>query len=90
MNDRVPHLIQLELKTFSGNVKFLEPGTEVLVLDPNNTVYVGEPTKSIDRAWEKLLEGLYFSISEEEAKLLWATHTKSTAIKNMVVSLEGK
>jgi len=71
MNKVLPHLIQLELKTFSGNVRFLENGTEVLVLDPNDTVYVGEPTKAIDRAWDELLEGRYFSISEEEAQLLW-------------------
>ena len=71
MNKVLPHLIQLELRNFSGNVKFLENGTEVLALDPDDTVYVCEPTKAIDRAWDKLLESRYFSISEEEAKLLW-------------------
>ena len=80
MNKVLPHLIQLELRNFSGNVKFLENGTEVLALDPDDTVYVGEPTKAIDRAWDELLEGRYYG----------ATHTKSTAIIKMAASLEGK
>ncbi|KAF5702304.1 hypothetical protein FMUND_13539 [Fusarium mundagurra] len=66
-----PNLIELEQKKFSGNVKFLSNGTEVLILDPLEPVYVGNPHPDIDLAWDKLLKGRYFSLSEEEAKKVW-------------------
>jgi len=54
-------------------VDFRLDGTEFLVTSPEETMYVGPPTEKIDRAWEELLWGRYFSISEEEAKDLWGT-----------------
>jgi hypothetical protein len=52
-------------------VDFQLDGTEFLVTSPGETMYVGMPSHQIDRAWEELLWGRYFSISEEEAKDLW-------------------
>ncbi len=38
---------------------------------PNNVTYVGEPSKELDEAWNKLIEWRYFSISEKEAKTMF-------------------
>lgn len=46
-------------------------GTEFLVTLPGEIMYVGTPSQEIDRAWDELLWGRYFSISEEEARDLW-------------------
>lgn len=64
-------MIEIEQKKFAGNVKWLENGTEILILDPADPVYVGDPSPDIDRAWDSLVEGRYFSISREEARRIW-------------------
>jgi hypothetical protein len=61
----------LEERRFTTPVDFQLDGTEFLVTSPGETMYVGTPSDQIDRAWEELLWGRYFSISEEEAKDLW-------------------
>lgn len=67
-----PDLIQLEQRRFKYPVDFrLNDGTEYLVTEPGDIMYTGKPSPEIDRAWNDLLWGRYFSISEEEAKRLW-------------------
>lgn len=46
-------------------------GHEVLIVEPDEKIYVGDSWEEIDRNWEELLWGRYFSISEEEARALW-------------------
>ena len=57
---------------FDGGVRFDDlSGDESLVHASDEPIYVGEPGPEIDQAWESLVEGRYFSISEDEAKRLW-------------------
>lgn len=76
--------IQLEEVRFKSPVDFELNGHEFLVTSPDDRAYVGDTTPEIDRAWEEILWGRYFSISEAEAKSLWGSgyreywdHTKS-------------
>ncbi|KAF2214227.1 hypothetical protein CERZMDRAFT_37986 [Cercospora zeae-maydis SCOH1-5] len=62
---------EIELQRFTGSVEWLSNGTEVLVLDPSERPYVGDPSPAIDQAWEDLVEARYWSISEREARMLW-------------------
>ncbi len=64
-------MIQLEERQFTTPVDFQMDGTEFLVTLPGERQYVGATNDQIDRAWEELLWGRYFSISEAEAKKLW-------------------
>lgn len=36
-------------------------------LDPNEILYIGEPSKAIDQAWDDLLKGQYVALTSEEA-----------------------
>lgn len=66
-----PGSIQLEQVRFKSPVDFEANGHEFLVTQPGDKAYVGDNWKEIDAAWEELLWGRYFSISEDEAKDLW-------------------
>ncbi|EME78253.1 uncharacterized protein MYCFIDRAFT_144082 [Pseudocercospora fijiensis CIRAD86] len=66
-----PHLYEIEQRRFTGSVGFLPDGTKTLVFDPAEPVYVGDPSPEIDRNWDELVEDRYWSISEDEAKMLW-------------------
>ncbi|KAG6363874.1 hypothetical protein INS49_008977 [Diaporthe citri] len=68
--------IQLEQVRFKSAIDFEENGREFLVTDPADKAYVGATTKGIDHAWEEMLWGRYFSISESEAKSLWGDDYK--------------
>ncbi|SMR53755.1 unnamed protein product [Zymoseptoria tritici ST99CH_3D1] len=68
-----PEIIDLEIRKFGGNPFFLSNGTEVVQLDPRVPTYVGEPSPTIDDAWEYLIEARYFRITEAEAKALWGS-----------------
>ncbi|KAI7773294.1 hypothetical protein LA080_011343 [Diaporthe eres] len=68
--------IQLEQVRFKSAVDFEENGHEFLVTDPADKAYVGATSKDIDRAWQEMLWGRYFSISESEAKSLWGDDYK--------------
>lgn len=63
--------IQLEQVRFKSAVDFEKDGHEFLVTNSSDKAYVGATTKDIDLAWEELLWGRYFSISESEARDLW-------------------
>lgn len=63
--------IQLEQVRFKSAVDFEENGHEYLITDPADKAYVGATTRDVDRAWEEMLWGRYFSISESEAKSFW-------------------
>jgi hypothetical protein len=57
---------------FDSGVRFDDlSGDESLVHTSDEPIYVGEPSPEIDQAWETLVDGRYFSISEDEAKRLW-------------------
>ncbi|KAH9207797.1 hypothetical protein DL95DRAFT_313065 [Leptodontidium sp. 2 PMI_412] len=62
-------IIELIQTTFTGGVDFTPEGVEVLHPSP----YVGEPSATIDEAWNTIIggESHYFSIAEDEAKKLW-------------------
>ncbi|KAG8168125.1 hypothetical protein KVR01_003814 [Diaporthe batatas] len=66
--------IQLEEVRFKSPVDFETNGHEFLVANPDDKAYVGDTTPEIDRAWEEMLWGRYFSISEAEAKSLWGSN----------------
>lgn len=66
-----PDAIQIEQRRFKSPVDFEMNGHEVLIVEPDEKIYVGDSWEEIDRNWEELLWGRYFSISEEEAKSLW-------------------
>lgn len=38
---------------------------------PENVQYFGTPSPEIDENWNKLIGKRYFSVSEEEAKMVW-------------------
>ncbi|KAJ4424905.1 hypothetical protein N0V82_000408 [Gnomoniopsis sp. IMI 355080] len=66
-----PESIQIEQVRFKSPVDFEMDGHEFLVVEPDEKIYVGDSWDEIDRNWEELLWGRYFSISEDEAKSLW-------------------
>lgn len=68
--------IQLEEIRFKSPVDFETNGHEFLVTNPDDKTYVGDTTPEVDRAWEEMLWGRYFSISEAEAKSLWGSSYK--------------
>lgn len=54
------HLIRIEERQFQGSPHFLEDGTEYvpdLADGKPRTQYVGDPSKEIDNAWDRLHEG---------------------------------
>jgi hypothetical protein len=63
--------MQLEKVKFKTPVDFELDGHEFLVTEPGEKMYVGDPSPEIDRNWQELLWGRYFSISEDEAKDIW-------------------
>ncbi|KXT15673.1 hypothetical protein AC579_6114 [Pseudocercospora musae] len=66
-----PELYEIEHRRFTSSVGFHSDGTEFLIQEPSEPVYVGEPSPEIDGAWEELVHDRYWSISESEAKSLW-------------------
>lgn len=64
-------MIQVEQRKFTGGVEFTENGELFLIDAPGERVYVGQPNGDIDEAWHNLLDGRYFSLSEDEAKSIW-------------------
>lgn len=72
MSYKVPaSLFQMEQRRFTGKIVFETDGSEVLVLPTSEPAFVGEPSPAIDAAWDHLVEGRYWSISEREARALW-------------------
>lgn len=72
-----PTIIPLEQVRFSGSPQFSPNGTmshkpfDDSIPWPENVRYFGEPSLEIDANWNKLIEWRYFSISENEAKMVW-------------------
>ncbi|KAF7194425.1 hypothetical protein HII31_04230, partial [Pseudocercospora fuligena] len=66
-----PNLYEIEQRRFTGGIRFLSDGSKSLMLDAGEPVYVGDPSPEIDRAWDELVEARYWSISRDEAKMLW-------------------
>ncbi|GME27682.1 aquaglyceroporin like other eukaryote [Neofusicoccum parvum] len=64
-------LIKIEQRKFTGGVEFTEDGELFLIDAPGERVYVGEPNGDVDEAWRNILDGRYFSLTEDEAKSLW-------------------
>ncbi|KAK2595877.1 hypothetical protein N8I77_013669 [Diaporthe amygdali] len=64
--------IETERRTFTGAPAIRRNGT-VYVPHQDSVRYVGAPSPEIDHAWEQLVGGRYFLITEEEAKATWGT-----------------
>ncbi|KAI9702295.1 MAG: hypothetical protein M1820_006227 [Bogoriella megaspora] len=56
---------------FSGTATFDEHGTAHRDFDSSVVQYVGSPSPQIDQAWEGLIAGRYFSITDDEAQQAW-------------------
>lgn len=52
--------IELKKVKFVGGLKFDENGTTYRSIEPGTTQYVGEPNEAIDRAWRRLIQGMFF------------------------------
>ncbi|KAK6080490.1 hypothetical protein SCUP515_03509 [Seiridium cupressi] len=72
--DAAKHWVRIEERVFQGSPRFTENGTEY-VPEPADgkprTQYVGDPTKEIDAAWDRLHEGRFFLLTENEAMDAW-------------------
>lgn len=62
--------VGVQLRTFTGAPSFDSNG-HVVVPHPDPVRYVGKPTPEVDEAWERLVGGRYFLISEDEARATW-------------------
>jgi hypothetical protein len=67
----------LETVRFRGSPDFSLSGdmqqrpTEASATWPENVTYFGEPSRQLDENWRRLIEFRYFSISEQEAKIMF-------------------
>ncbi|SMQ47375.1 unnamed protein product [Zymoseptoria tritici ST99CH_3D7] len=73
---RLPTLVPLELRRFTGTPKFEVHGETWRTFNdsaawPENHRYVGTPSQAIDDAWNELIGCRYISLSEEEAADTW-------------------
>ncbi|KAK3389753.1 hypothetical protein B0H63DRAFT_537823 [Podospora didyma] len=72
-----PSKIPLQKVRFRGSPNFSNKGTAFLdPVDktapwPENMVLFGPPSPEIDANWDRILDGRYFSISEDEAERAW-------------------
>lgn len=66
-----PNTVEIEPIKFKSAVDFEMDGTEFLVAQPGDKKYVGDDFAEIDKNWEELLWGRYFSLSEDEARVLF-------------------
>jgi hypothetical protein len=64
-------LYEVSERRFTGRLEFHTDGSETLILPDSEPAYVGDPSPAIDAAWDHLVEGRYWSISEKEARMLW-------------------
>ncbi|KAI1842108.1 hypothetical protein JX266_011641 [Neoarthrinium moseri] len=62
--------VGIESKTFTGAPAIRSNGT-VYVPHQDGIRYVGAPSPQLDHAWEQLVGGRYFLITEQEAKATW-------------------
>lgn len=53
---------------FYGGPRWYDNGTGYRINNPNEPIYVGPPSPEIDKAWDQLLKGRYFVVTEEEAE----------------------
>ncbi|KAF1924805.1 uncharacterized protein M421DRAFT_71617, partial [Didymella exigua CBS 183.55] len=70
-----PAVSALETKRvrFSGTAGFDKHGNAFRAGSSNTTQYVGPPSPDIDSAWESLIAGRYFTITEKEAQQYFGT-----------------
>lgn len=61
--------VRQELKMFYGGPRWYDNGTGYIVRNPSEPRYVGPPTDELDAAWEELVKGRYFNVTEEEAEM---------------------
>ncbi|PIA88479.1 hypothetical protein CB0940_07019 [Cercospora beticola] len=65
-----------ETVLFTGGAAFDEDGVPYRTFPEGSVQYVGPPTAEIDSAWEYLLSGRYFIITEQEAKEAFGSRYK--------------
>ncbi|KAB2568586.1 hypothetical protein BFW01_g352 [Lasiodiplodia theobromae] len=63
----VKPLIKEEPVMFWGGPRWYDNGTGYKLHNPSEPEYVGPPNDDMDEAWETLLKGRYFTITDEEA-----------------------
>ncbi|ENH98542.1 hypothetical protein COCC4DRAFT_67259 [Bipolaris maydis ATCC 48331] len=74
---RVPkEIVKIEQLQYTSGIEFTDNGLPQLVYSPGEVLYVGELSPAIDKAWDELIKGRYFSISENKAKELWGEKYK--------------
>ncbi|KUJ13261.1 uncharacterized protein LY89DRAFT_721308 [Mollisia scopiformis] len=72
--DAAKHLIKIEERFSQGSPRFTEDGIEYVPQPADGmprTQYVGDPSEEIDNAWDRLHQGRFFLLSEDEAKDAW-------------------
>ncbi|KAH9825648.1 Cyclochlorotine biosynthesis protein [Teratosphaeria destructans] len=65
------HLLKSNEVTFSGTAAFHDNGSAYRTSRVGEPQYVGTPSKEIDEAWDALIQGRYFYITEDEARQTW-------------------
>ncbi|KAF2763786.1 hypothetical protein EJ03DRAFT_53847 [Teratosphaeria nubilosa] len=65
------HLLKSNEVTFSGTAAFHANGSAYRTSRVGEPQYVGTPSKGIDEAWDTLIGGRYFYITEDEARQTW-------------------
>ncbi|KAK5764142.1 metalloendopeptidase [Elasticomyces elasticus] len=68
--------LEPELVRFSGTANFHENGSAYRVAAPGQPQFVGTPSAEIDAAWDSLITGRYFTITEAEAQRTWGQSFK--------------
>ncbi|KAH8805171.1 hypothetical protein F5884DRAFT_798588 [Xylogone sp. PMI_703] len=59
--------VDIEEVLFTGGPAFDENG-DMYIPNPARIKYIGDPNEEIDQAWDELIKGRYFKITEQEAK----------------------
>ncbi|CZR52525.1 uncharacterized protein PAC_02402 [Phialocephala subalpina] len=66
--ENIKNIIKEEPTMFWGGPRWHQNGTSYKIHNPNEPMYVGPPSDRIDEAWDELLVGRYFTVTEGEAE----------------------